>query len=160
MFPYTDKYTESEYDIQLIVQNAPTMPKYIWKITKGSKQCRTSSKVQILFYNIYKFHNSYFVISVYFVYFVHVPFVLNVFSKTSPGGIHSGTFPVALRLPRSAAKIKRDQPNDRQAQTAKRNMPKRIPKQDTCILSFTFPFCLFVCSFVCVCRVLSAPFAL
>ena len=31
-------------------------------------------------------------------------------------------------LPRSA-KIKRNQPNDRQAQTAKRNMPKRITKR-------------------------------
>ena len=62
MFPYTEKYTESESDIQnndllyKIDQQCQNTFEILekWKIRK--------IKNQILFCNIYKLHNSYFVI--------------------------------------------------------------------------------------------------
>ena len=67
MFPYTVKYTESESDIQnnnllyKIHQNAKILSK-CWKMN-----FENITKNQILFYYMYKFHNSYFVIFVNFV---------------------------------------------------------------------------------------------
>ena len=68
MFPYTEKYTESESDIQNndIVQNRPQMPKcflnYGKRKRKPSNVFKTKKTSKFLFCNIYKLHNSYLVI--------------------------------------------------------------------------------------------------
>ena len=60
MFPYRIKYTESEYDIQ--------KNDLLYKIDhKGQNTFESleqfeNSKTNTLFYNLYKSHNSYFVI--------------------------------------------------------------------------------------------------
>ena len=73
MFLYRVKYNESESDIQkyqFIVQNTPHNAKTLClknrcfrKITKRFKHFK------LLFSNLYKFYNSYFVIFWYFVYY-------------------------------------------------------------------------------------------
>ncbi len=66
MFPYRVKYTESESDIQNYnlfynnTKNAKILSK-MWKTIRTFEKIYIK-KVIVLFCNMYKFHNSYFVI--------------------------------------------------------------------------------------------------
>ena len=87
MFTYTVKYTESEYDIQNINSLYKTPPKHqnTFEQTrffqKGNRKCSEPFQTSnFVFYSLYQFHNSYFVIfvtfanviySVYCIYFVY-----------------------------------------------------------------------------------------
>ena len=69
MFPYTEKYTESESDIQnnnlfyKIGQQCQNTLELLEKFGK-IESVRTNQKLEFL---MYKFHNSYFVSVVFFV---------------------------------------------------------------------------------------------
>ena len=82
MFLYTEKYTESEYDIQnnnLLYkvhkkhQNAFEQNP-IFLIFDFWNKNQKVTKTNILFCYIYKFHNAYFVTFVYFDFFVYFAF--------------------------------------------------------------------------------------
>ena len=68
MFPYTDKYTESESDIK--------KKQLLYKIHKAcqhafeyfEKNSKTIIKTKCLFYYLYEFHNPYFVMFAIFVF--------------------------------------------------------------------------------------------
>ena len=82
MFPYTAKDTESESDIQISVYNTKyTNNTQILSKTicfqNILKQIVNTRKIHILFYNMYKLHNAYFVIAVIcvcldFLYILHI----------------------------------------------------------------------------------------
>ena len=64
MFPYTEKYTESDYDIEyinLLYKIHQNMPIY-FRILEMFE-----TKNTFYFYYLYNFHNSYFVVFVVFV---------------------------------------------------------------------------------------------
>ena len=75
MFPYTRKYTESEYDIQkinLLYQLLPKCQNIFENICflENVQQIDNSKELTFLFYNMYNLHNSYFVTLAYFLIFI------------------------------------------------------------------------------------------
>ena len=80
MFPYTEKYKDSKADIQnnnSLYKNTPRMPKRFRHFVKF--RTNKIKKIICLFYYMYNFHNSYFVIFVNFVYLAH--FVNSVYTN-------------------------------------------------------------------------------
>ena len=63
MFPYRDKYTESESDIKNynLFYKTPKMPKYFLTFWKLFKKIEKFKKINVLFCIMYKLYNSLFV---------------------------------------------------------------------------------------------------
>ena len=81
MFPYTVKYTESEYDIQNN-DKTPQECQNTFDFLDILKKSKKPQKLHFLFCIVYEFHNSYFVTFVNFIIlrflYIFLYFILHV----------------------------------------------------------------------------------